>query len=117
MFAQARERMTEDGRLQSVVRSARTGLCYPFIGCSSSSEYSQIPDFSDCWRPAQDEVSDVLGQQRPGDVRGDAFYELRRNLNDERVRLAFEAVLVTDSVIHVSMQRPTGGGTYVVFNQ
>jgi hypothetical protein len=37
------------------------------------------------------------------DVAGNPFYELRWNPNDERVRIAFQAVLVTDSVIHKGM--------------
>lgn len=105
------------GQLQSDAHSADAGFCDPSTGCLSCLEYAQIPDFPDCWRPAQDEVSDVLGHQSPGNIRGNTFYELRRNLHDERVRLALEAVFVTDSVIHVSMARMTRWGrSYVAFD-
>ena len=54
-----------------------------------------VPDFADSWRPAQDEFRDVLGQERTWDVGRHPFYELRRNQDDERVRIAFQAVPVT----------------------
>jgi hypothetical protein len=70
------------------------------------SENPKVPDFADGWRPAQDQFCDVLGQVRVWDVGRNPFYELRRNLNDECVRIAFQAVLVTDSVTHMVMLRP-----------
>lgn len=39
-------------------------------------ENPKIPNASDCWRPAQDEVGDVLGQERAGNSRWDIHHEL-----------------------------------------
>jgi hypothetical protein len=61
----------------------------------------KVPDFSNGRRPAQDEFDDVLGQECARDVARNPVYELRWNLKDERARIAFEAVFVADSVIHV----------------
>jgi hypothetical protein len=38
------------------------------------SENPKVPNFSDGWRPAEDEVGDVLGQERAGNVTGNPFY-------------------------------------------
>jgi hypothetical protein len=81
-----------------------------FTGGAWHSENPKIPDFSDGWRPTEDEFCDVLGQERAGDIARNSFYELRRNLTDERVRIAFQAVLVTDSIFHMCMVRRRSDG-------
>lgn len=73
-------------------------------------ENPKVPNTSDCRRPAQDEDSDVLRQERAGNIRGHISYELRGNLNDERVRGALQAMLVADSVIHVGAVWLVRGG-------
>ena len=65
-----------------------------------------MPDFSDGRRTTQDEFGDVFGQECARDVARNPVYELRRNQNDERVRIVLEAVFVTDAVIHVCAGRP-----------
>ncbi len=74
------------------------------------SENPKVPDLADGRRPAQDEFGDVLGQECARHVARNSVYELRRNLNDERVRIAFEAVFVADSVI-LCLYRASGGVT------
>lgn len=69
------------------------------------SENSKVPDFSDTRGSAEDEFCDVLGQECARDVSRNFAYELRRNLNDERVRIAFQAVLLANSVVHMGMVR------------
>jgi hypothetical protein len=75
-------------------------------GGSSRSEHPKVPDFPDARRPAEDEFCDVLGQECSRDVARNPAYELRRNVNDERGRIALEAVFVTDAVIHMGMSWP-----------
>lgn len=73
---------------------------------SQRSKNPKVPDLSDGRRPAQDEFGDVLGQECSRDVAWDPVYDLRWNLKDERARIAFEAVFVADSIIHVCAGRP-----------
>jgi hypothetical protein len=72
-------------------------------GGSQRSENPKVPDFSHGWRSAQDEFRNVLGQERARDVASNPVYELRWNLNDEHVRIAFQAVLVSDPVVRMGM--------------
>jgi hypothetical protein len=88
------------------MRISQLRLFHLFAGGSSRSEHPKVPDFSHGWRPVQDEFRNVLGQECARNVAGDSFYELRRNLNNERVRIALEAVFVTDAVIHMGMSWP-----------
>jgi hypothetical protein len=85
------------------MRGPQAQHLYVHVELLSCSEHPQVPDFSDRRRALEDEVCDVLGQQRAGNIGRDTFHELRRHLNDEHVGLAFQAVFVTGLVIHVSI--------------
>jgi len=55
----------------------------------------KISNAPDRRRALENEICDVLGQKRAGNIRRNPFYELGRNLDDELIRIAFEAVFVT----------------------
>ena len=59
-----------------------------------------MANLADAHGAFQDEISDVLGKKGARNVRGDAFDNLRRNLGDEVVGRARQAVLVADGLVH-----------------
>lgn len=66
----------------------------------SISENSKVSNSPDCRGALKDEVINVLGQQRTGDIAGHVLHKLRWYLHDECVGLALQAMFVTDSVVH-----------------
>jgi len=59
-----------------------------------------MPDLPDRGRTLQDELGDVFGQECARHISRYVVYELRRDVDDEFVRLVLQAVLVADAVIH-----------------
>ena len=87
------------------------------------SKNPKIANAFDSRRALEYELRDVFRQQRTRYVGRNPFYQLRRDLNDEFVGIALQAVLVANSVVHV-MCRLTGwsgwdiqyGGRLLIFN-